>query len=406
MKVRNGLAVGFAAVLLLMTGSVAAADNISGGFVKIGVLTDMSGVYKAPTGPGSILGARMAVEKFGGTVLGKPIKLVSANHQNKASVASTIARKWIDQDGVDMITGMGNSAVGLAVQGLGSDKHTIIINTGAGSTQFTEGQCTKYGIHYVYTTRALAVGTATGIVNNGGDTWFFITADYAFGHSLQKNTAEVVKNLGAKVLGSVKHPLGATDFASYLLQAKSSGAEVIALANAGGDTVNAVKQADAFGIVQQGQQLAALNIFLTGVKALGLKTAEGLQFTRGFNWGRTEQTRAWSKRFYERHGAMPTDIQAGTYSAVLTYLKAIKKAGTDNADAVREVLGNMTINDMFVQGGDILPNGLMVHDMYLVQVKSPEASKGPWDLLKVVATIPGKKAFIPLSESSCPLLAE
>lgn len=404
MKMRNGLAAAAAAAALLMFGNAGATEKISDAFVKIAVLTDMSGVYKAPTGPGSVLGARMAIEEFGGSVLGKPIKLVSANHQNKASVASTIAREWIDQDGVDLITGMGNSAVGLAVQGLGDDKKTLIINTGAGSTEFTESQCSKYGIHYVYTTRALAVGTASGIVNNGGDSWFFITADYAFGHSLQKNTSEVVEDLGGKVLGAVTHPLGSTDFASYLLQAKASGAEVIALANAGGDTVNAVKQADAFGIVKQGQQLAALNIFLTGVKALGLETAQGLQFTRGFNWGRTPETRAWSQRFFEQQGAMPTDIQAGTYSAVLTYLKAVKKAGTDDADAVRQALGQMTINDMFVQGGKILPNGLMVHDMYLVQVKSPEQSDGPWDLLEVVATIPGDKAFIPLSESSCPLL--
>ncbi|HET8791359.1 MAG TPA: ABC transporter substrate-binding protein, partial [Modicisalibacter sp.] len=228
----------------------------------------------------------------------------------------------------------------------------------------------------------------------------------AFGHSLEDNTSMVVENLGGKVVGGVEAPLGTTDFASYLIQAKSSGAEVIALANAGSDTVNAIKQAHSFGIVEQGQQMAGMLVFLTDVKALGLETAQGLQFTTAFYWDRTDKAREWSQRFFEKHGAMPTMVQAGVYSATLSYLEAVKKVGTDDADAVREALGNMTINDMFVQGGDILPNGLMTHDMYLVKVKSPEQSEGPWDLLEVVATIPGEKAFIPLSESACPLVDE
>lgn len=395
--------------MVLASGASVAQDEgqgLSDGYVKIGVLSDMSGVYKALEGPGAVVAAQMAIDDFGGSVLGKPIKLVSSDHQNKPAVASSTARQWIDRENVDMITGLDNSAVGLAVQGLASSKDTITMNTGSGTTELTESQCTEYGIHYVYDTYSLPVGTATAIVKNGGEKWFFITADYAFGHSLEDNTSMVVENLGGKVVGGVEAPLGTTDFASYLIQAKSSGAEVIALANAGSDTVNAIKQAHSFGIVEQGQQMAGMLVFLTDVKALGLETAQGLQFTTAFYWDRTDKAREWSQRFFEKHGAMPTMVQAGVYSATLSYLEAVKKVGTDDADAVREALGNMTINDMFVQGGDILPNGLMTHDMYLVKVKSPEQSEGPWDLLEVVATIPGEKAFIPLSESACPLVDE
>lgn len=391
--------------MTLAAGASSAQDqDLSSGYVKIGVLTDMSGVYKAIAGPGSVIAANMAIEDFGGTVLGEPIKLITANHQNKPSLASSIARQWIDEENVDVLVDLVTSSIGLAVQGLASSKETITINPASGTTSLTEDQCTKYGIHYAYDTYSLPVGTATAIVKNGGDTWFFITADYDFGYTLQENTATIVENLGGEVLGSVRAPLGTTDFASYLIQAKGSGAEVIALANAGADTVNAVKQAHAFGIVEQGQQLAAMLTFITDVKALGLETAQGLKFTTAFYWGRTDKSRQWSQRFFEKHGAMPTMVHAGVYSATLTYLKAVKKAGTDDADAVREVLGDMTINDMFVQGGDIRPNGLMVHEMYLVQVKPPEESEGPWDLMEVVATIPAEDAFIPLSESACPLL--
>lgn len=396
----------FFGLFFALAGSAVAADNgeVSDGFVKIGVLTDMSGVYKALEGPGAVIAAQMAIDDFGGTVLGQPIKLISADHQLKPAVGSSIARKWIDEGNVDMITALDTSSVALAVQGLASSKGVITMNTGAGSTELTEGQCSKYGIHYVYDTYSLPVGTATAIVKNGGDTWFFITADYAFGHSLQKNTTAIVEKLGGKVVGSVQAPLGTTDFASYLIQAKASGAEIIALANAGADTVNAIKQANAFGIVQQGQKIAGMLVFLTDVKALGLDTAQGLLFTSAFYWDRTDASRKWSKRFFEKHGAMPTMVQAGVYSAVTSYLEAIKAAGTDGSDAVREALGNMTINDMFVSGGTIEPNGLMKHDMFLMQVKSPDASEGEWDLLKVVSRIPADDAFIPLSQSSCPLL--
>ena len=392
---------------LLCTGTAVAADNsasgLSDGYVKIGVLSDMSGVYKAVEGPGAVVAAQMAIDDFGGKVLGKPIKLVSADHQNKPDVASTEVRKWIDQDGVDVIAGIDNSAVGLAVQGLASDKHVITLNSGSGTSQLTEAKCTPYGIHYAYDTYSLPVGTATAIVRNGGKSWFFITADYAFGHSLQKNTTAIVEKLGGTVVGSVKHPIGTTDFASYLLQAKASGADVVALANAGQDTVNAIKQANAFNITAN-QRLAGMLVFLTDVKAIGQKTAEGLEFTTAWYWNQNDETRAWSKRFFAKHKAMPTFIQAAVYSSVTAYLNAVKETGTDNSDAVRKALGNMTINDMFVHGGKILPNGLMLHSMQLMQVKPQSESSGAWDLLKVVSTIPAKDAFIPLSKSACPLL--
>ncbi len=378
--------------------------ELSHGNVKIGVLSDMSGVYKPLEGPGAIIAAQMAIDDFGGTVLGQPIELVSADHQNKADVASSTARQWIDRDNVDMITALDNSAVGLAVQGLASEKDTITLNTGSGTTELTESQCTEYGIHYVYDTYALPVGTATAIVNNGGESWFFITADYAFGHSLRDNTTRVVEDLGGKVVGGVEAPLSTNDFSSYLFQASTSGAEVIGLANAGSDTVNSIKQAHEFGIVERGQQMAGMLVFITDIKALGLETAQGLQFTTAFYWDRTPEAREWSQRFIEKHDSMPTMVQAGVYSAVTSYLEAIKAVGTDDSDAVRAQLGEMTINDMFVQGGKIAANGLMFHDMYLARVKSPEQSEGEWDLLEIVSTIPAEKAYIPLSESACPLL--
>ena len=383
--------------------ALAAADGASNGSVKIGVLSDMSGVYKAIEGPGAVIAAQMAIDDFGGAVLGEEIELVSADHQLKADVASSIARRWIDRDHVDMLVGMDNSAVGLAVQGLASDKKTIAINTGAGSVELTESQCSKYGIHYVYDTYALPVGTATAMVQNGGKKWFFITADYAFGHSLQDNTARVVKELGGEVMGSVNAPLSTNDFSSYLLQASSSGADVIGLANAGGDTVNSIKQANEFGIVQRGQKLAGMLVFLTDVKALGLDTAKGLQFTTAFYWDRNDESREWSQRFFEKHNAMPTMVQAGVYSATTHYLEAIKAAGTDNADAVRAELGQMNLNDFFVKNGKIESNGLMSHDMYLAKVKTPDESESDWDLLDIVSTIPAADAYIPISESACSL---
>lgn len=381
-----------------------AAAELSDDKVKIGVLSDMSGVYKTLEGPGAVIAAQMAIDDFGGQVLGQPIELISADHQNKPDIGASTAREWIDAEEVDMITALDNSSVALAVQGLAGDKKTITLNTGAGTTALTEEQCTKYGIHYVYDTHALPVGTATAMVENGGKKWYFITADYAFGHSLRDNTSEVVKSLGGEVVGNVNVPLGTNDFSSYLLQAQSSGADVIGLANAGQDTVNAIKQANQFQIVQGGQKLAGMLVFITDVQSMGLDISQGLQFTSAFVWNQDDEAEKWSRRFYEKHGAMPTMVHAGVYSATTHYLKAVQEVGTDDADKVRAKLGEMELNDFFVEGGRIAPNGSMIHDMYLVEVKTPEESTEEWDLLKVVSTIEAEDAYIPMSETACPLV--
>jgi branched-chain amino acid transport system substrate-binding protein len=392
------------AVLVSMAAGSFGATGISDNVVKIGVLTDMSGVYSQIGGKGTLVAVEMAVADFGGKVLGKPIQVISADHQNKADIASTKAREWFDTGKVDMVTGLLNSACALAVQKLGAEKKRITMNTGAGSTDLTNKDCTPYGIHYVYDNYALGNVAGSEIVNHGGKTWYFITADYAFGHSLEKNTTNFVQKLGGKVLGSVKHPLSTADFSSYLLQAQSSGAKVIGLANAGGDFTNAVKQAREFGIVQKGQTIAGMLVFDTDVKSLGLNVAQGMQFASGFYWDRDKATREWSQRFYKKHKAMPTMDQAGAYSATINYLKAVKAAGTDDPDAVMAKLKSMNISDFFAVNGKIRADGRMVHDMYLMEVKKPSESKGEWDILKIVKTIPGDKAFMPLSESACGLV--
>ncbi|MFL1407182.1 ABC transporter substrate-binding protein [Marinobacter sp. M1N3S26] len=389
-----------AAVSLPMAASAELSDDV----LKIGVLSDMSGVYKTLEGPGAVVAAEMAVEDFGGSIMGTPIEIVSADHQNKADIAASTAREWIDDDEVDMLTALDNSSVALAVQGLASERKVITMNTGAGTTALTEEQCTPYGIHYVYDTHALPVGTATAMVKNGGEKWFFLTADYAFGHSLRDNTGAVVKELGGEVVGSIEHPLSTNDFSSYLLQAQSSGAEVIGLANAGQDTVNAIKQANQFQIVQGGQKLAGMLVFITDVHSMGLDIAQGLQFTTAFVWNQDEEALEWSNRFYERHGAMPTMVQAGVYSAVSNYLKAVDDVGTDDSDAVRAKLGEMELNDFFVKNGKIAPNGSMLHDMFLVEVKSPDESESEWDLLEVVSRIPADQAYITMEETKCSLV--
>jgi len=378
---KQGLAGAVAMATLAMP--ITASAELTDGKLKIGVLSDMSGVYKALEGPGAVVAAKMAIEDFGGSVLGQPVEVISADHQNKPDIGASTAREWIDTKEVDMITALDNSSVALSVQGLANDKKVITMNTGAGTTALTEEQCTPYGIHYVYDTHALPVGTATAMVKNGGESWFFITADYAFGHSLRDNTGAVVESLGGEVVGNVNAPLSTNDFSSYLLQAQSSGADVIGLANAGQDTVNAIKQANQFRIVQSGQKLAGMLVFITDVHSMGLDIAQGLQFTTAFVWNQNDETRAWSERFFERHGAMPTMVHAGVYSAVTNYLKAVKETGTDDSDTVRAKLGEMTLNDMFVKNGSILPNGTMLHDMYLVEVKKPSESESEWDLLRV-----------------------
>ncbi|MEW5888634.1 MAG: ABC transporter substrate-binding protein [Pseudomonadota bacterium] len=381
-----------------------AVAQVSDDAVKIGVLVDMTGVYSANGGPGVITAVNMAVKDFGGQVLGKPIQVVSADYQNKVDITSTKARQWYDVDKVDMIIESTDSSSAIALQKLGLEKKKLTIFAGSASSALTNKECSPYGIHYVYDTYALATGTGRAVMQEGGNTWYFVTADYAFGHSLERDTANVVNQMGGKVLGTVRHPLSAQDFSSFLLQAQASKAKVIGLANAGRDTQNAVRQAAEFGITQGGQTLATLLIFDTDLKGMGLNVAQGLQFTTGFYWDYNKETRDWSQRFYAQQKAMPTMIQAGAYSAVMHYLNAIKATGTDATEPVIKKMKETPINDFFAKNGKIREDGRMVHDMYLAEAKKPSESKGEWDLLKIKRTIPGDQAFQPLAESTCPLV--
>ena len=379
----------------------AAQEKISDGVVKIGILNDQSGVYADYGGKGSVAAAEMAVEDFGKTVLDAPIEIVNADHQNKADIASNIARQWYDQDKVDMITDLTTSSVALAVQGLSKEKKKITITDGAATAELTGKQCTPYGFHWAFDTHALAVGTGGALVKAGGDTWFFLTADYAFGYSLEGQTAKFVEANGGKVLGEVRHPLATTDFSSFLLQAQASGAKVIGLANAGLDTANAIKGASEFGIVQGGQKLAGLLFTLAEAHGLGAEAAQGLNLTEAWYWDQNDETRAFGKRFMEKTGAMPNMVQVGTYSSVMQYLKAVKEAGTDETEAVTKKLHEMPVDDIFTHNGKVLENGRMVHDLYLFQVKSPDESKGEWDLYKQISTVPGDEAFLSVKDSGC-----
>jgi branched-chain amino acid transport system substrate-binding protein len=390
------------AVGILVSGGATA--QISDDVVKIGVIVDKTGVYSANGGPGAVRAVELAVRDFGGTVNGKKIEIVSADYQNKVDIALSKAREWIDVDKVDMIIESTDSAAAIAMQKLGAEKKRVMIFAGSATTTLTNKECSPYGIHYVYDTYALATGTGRAVMEDGGDSWFFITADYAFGTSLEKDTARVVQEMNGKILGSVKHPLSASDFASFLLQAQASKAKVVGLANAGKDTQNAVRQAAEFGLVKGGQKLATLLVFDTDIKGLGLKTAQNLLFTTGFYWDRNEETRKWSHRFYKEHNAMPTMIQAGMYSATMHYLKSIQETGTDNADTVMKKMKQTEINDFFAEGGRIREDGRMIHDMYLAEAKTPSESKQEWDIMKIKRVIPRDQAFQPLSESTCPLV--
>jgi branched-chain amino acid transport system substrate-binding protein len=370
--------------------------------VKIGVLNDQSGVYADYGGKFSVEAARMAIEDFGGEVLGQKIELVTADHQNKPDLAVAIARRWYDTEGVDMITELTTSSVALAVQDLSKEKKKIDIVVGAATSRISGDACTPYSFHWAFDTRALAVGTGGALVKAGGDSWFFLTADYAFGYALEKDTSDIVNQNGGKVLGSVRVPLNSSDFSSFLLQAQSSKAKIVGLANAGLDTTNSIKQAAEFGIVKGGQKLAGLLMVLSDVHGLGLETAQGLVLTEGFYWDRDDKSRAFGERFMQRTGRMPNMIQAGTYSATLSYLKAVKAAGTKDSDAVAKKLKELPVDDAFAQG-KVLENGRMVHDMYLFEVKKPSESKKPWDYYKQLAIIPGDKAFFTAKESGCPL---
>jgi branched-chain amino acid transport system substrate-binding protein len=371
--------------------------------VKIGVLNDQSGVYADYGGKYSVEAARMAIEDFGGSVLGEKIEMISADHQNKPDLATSIARRWYEVEGVDMITELTTSSVALAVQELSKTQKKIDIVVGAATSRLTGDACTPYGFHWAFDTHALAVGTGGALTEAGGDTWFFLTADYAFGYALEGDTAAVVKSKGGKVLGSVRHPLNSSDFSSFLLQAQSSKAKIVGLANAGLDTTNSIKQAAEFGIVAGGQKLAGLLMTLAEVHGLGLEEAQGLVLTEGFYWDRNDASRAFSERFMKRTGRMPNMIQAGTYSATLQYLKAVQATGSKDSDAVVKKLKELPVDDMFAQGGKVLANGRMVHDLYLFEVKKPSESKGPWDYYKMLATVPGDKAFPTAAESGCPL---
>jgi len=346
----------------------------------------------------------MAVEDYGGKVLGKPVEVVFADHQNKADIGSNITRQWVDQEGVDAIADVGNSAVALAVQAITREKNRIHLNTGAASSDLTGKECSPTGFSWAYDTYALASGTGKALVKQGGDTWFFLSADYSFGQALERDTSKFVKEAGGTVLGSVRVPLNTSDFSSFLLQAQGSGAKVIGLANAGGDTINSIKQASEFGIVEAGQRLAGLLVFLPDIHSLGLKTAQGLVITTAFYWDQNDETRTWNKRFQERHGKPATYIQAGTYSAVAHYLKAIEAAGTDEAKAVSAKMKEMPVNDFMTKNAKVREDGRVVRDMYLVQVKTPAESKGPWDYYKILTTIPGDEAFRPLADGGCPFV--
>ncbi|ACL61797.1 ABC transporter substrate-binding protein [Methylobacterium nodulans] len=403
----RGLLASFAA--LAVAGPVRAAappsaPQLSDGKVKIAILTDMSSVYADSTGRGSVIAAEMAVKDFGGTLGGQPIEVVSADHQNKPDIGSNIARQWYDREGVDVILDVPTSSVALAVQQIAREKGKMLIVSGGGTSDLTGPACSPTGLHWTYDTYALSHVSGHAAVKQGLDTWAFITADYAFGHALERDGAAEVKRSGGKVLSTVRAPFATADFSSFLIQAQGSGAKLIAFANAGGDTVNAIKQAHEFGIVQGGQKLLALLINIDDVHSLGIEVAQGLLLTTAFYWDRDDATRAFAKRFKEIYGLIPTMHQAGVYSAVGHYLKAVQAAGTDDALKVVAKMREMPVEDMFAHGGRVREDGRMVHDMYLMQVKTPKESTGEWDLYKLIATVPGDEAFRPLAEGNCPLV--
>ena len=384
----------------------AAQAQISDGIVKIGVLNDMSGLYSDITGPGSLSAARMAVEDYVKATGSKlKIEVVGADHQNKPDVGSNVARQWFDTDKVDMIADVPTSSVGLAVAKIASDKGKLHVNSGSATSDLSGKACNANTIHWAYDTWMLANGTGKAIVKSGGDTWFFLTADYAFGHALERDTEAVVLKNGGKVVGKVRTPFPTQDFSSFLLQAQASKAKIIGLANAGGDTTNSIKQAAEFGITRGGQNLAGLLVFLPDVHSLGLNVAQGLMLTETFYWDLNDQTRAWTKRFVAANsGKHPSMVQAGVYSSVIHYLKAVEAAKTDDGSKVAAKMKELPTDDILFGKGSVRPDGRKIHPAYLFQVKKPSESKGPYDYYKLVATIPANEAFRPLSESECPLV--
>ena len=389
-----------AAAACSLTGMASA--QISGDTVKIGILTDMSGIYADIDGPGGVEAIRMAIADKKGMVAGKKIELLYADHQNKADVAASKAREWLDTQGVDVLIAGTNSATSLAMMKVAAEKKKPIIVIGGGTARVTNEDCTPYSIHYAYDTVSLANGTGSAVTKAGGKTWYFLTVDYTFGQSLQNDTAAVVTKSGGQVLGSVRHPLSANDFSSFLLQAQSSKAQILGLANAGGDTINAIKAANEFGITKT-MKLAGLLMFINDIHSLGLKATQGMYLTDSWYWNRDPEARAWSRKFFEKFKRMPSSVQAGDYSAALTYLNAVKAVGSDDADKVLAQMKKTKINDMFAKGGYIREDGRMVHDMYLMQVKTPAESTEPWDYYKVAETFKGDTAWTTKAESKCAL---
>jgi branched-chain amino acid transport system substrate-binding protein len=403
---RLGVPVTFGLLAAAVIGVGTARAQVSDDVVRIGVLNDQSNVYADLGGPGSVIAARMAIDDVGGKVLGKPIDMVVADHQSKADIGASIARQWFDSDKVDMVIGFDNSSVALAVEQVAFQKNRIAIAGAIGTTAFTGKACTPNEAAWVYDAYALTNTLARSVVKRGQDTWFFITVDYSLGHSLEADATSAVAASGGKVLGSVRHPLNTADFSAYLLQAQASGAKVVALANAGGDMTNATKQANEFGLTRTGQTVVSLLTFITDVHSVGLRAAQGLTFVTAFYWDRDDESRAWSKRFFEVHKRMPTMAQAAVYSAIRHYLGAIEAAGTDEAKAVMAKMREIPVNDFYAKNGKVREDGRMVHDMYFVQVKTPEESTGPWDYYKILSTIPGDQAFRPLDEGGCPLVKQ
>ncbi|MBR1203016.1 MULTISPECIES: ABC transporter substrate-binding protein [unclassified Bradyrhizobium] len=389
---------------MLAAATSTATAQISNDVVRIGVLTDLSSWGRDNSGPGSVEAAKMAVEEFGSTVLGKPIEIVSADHQMKTDVGLQIVRDWFDNGKVDAVADIPNSGIAIAVHNMVRERNKIALLSGPGASSLTDELCSPNTVHFAYDTYALSKVTASAVLNEGGKSWFFVTADYAFGQQLEKDATRFIKELDGKVLGSVRHPTNTADFSSFVLQAQNSKADVVAFANAGQDTDNAIKQSGEYGLVQSGQKLVGLLMFDTDVHAIGLQAAQGTYMTTASYWNMDEKTRAWSRRFFARTKVMPTMIHTGVYGAVLHYLKAIKAAGTDDPAAVMAKMRDLPIGDAFVHGGKLREDGRVIRDMYLARVKKPSESKEPWDYLEIVKTVKGENAYRPVSESKCALL--
>ncbi len=398
-KPLSAIALGMAAAFGL-TATVQA--QVSNDAIKIGFITDMSGVYADVDGPAGAEAIKMAIADFGGSVNGKKIEFISADHQNKADIAASKAREWFDQQGLDMLIGGTNSATALAMAKVAAEKKKPFIAIGPGTSRLTNEECTPYTIHYAYDTVALARGTSGALVKQGYKDWFFLTADYVFGQSLEKDATDVIKSSGGKVVGAVRHPLATSDFSSFLLQAQSSKAQVLGLANAGGDTVNSIKAAAEFGILKK-MKMAGLLVFVNDIHALGLGVTQGMYLTDGWYWDQNDENRAWSKKFMSKTRKAPSMLHAADYSATTFYLNAVKSAGTDDGDKVMAKMKSTKVNDFFAKNGVVRPDGRMVHDMFLMQVKSPSESRGEWDYYKQIAVIPGEQAYMTKAETKCAL---